>query len=98
EERRAAPAWAARGRRFSSAACVVTSRRGMEGEEVHPGMDDLFQIAADLTNLRVIAEPPPSQIGQIRPGQPALITIADMPAEPLSGVVKSAEYGRVTID
>ncbi|MBC8165307.1 MAG: efflux RND transporter periplasmic adaptor subunit [Bryobacteraceae bacterium] len=76
---------------------VVAGRRGSAGDIVHPAMEDLFQIATDLSNLSVIVEPRPDQFLKIKPGQSALITVADVP-EALSGVVKSAENGKVTID
>jgi multidrug resistance efflux pump len=86
------------GQIVSPATGVISARRGSVGETVHPGMDDLFRIATDLSNLSIIAEPSPAQLARIKPGQAVLINLADIPHEALGGIVRSTEDGRVTID
>jgi Multidrug resistance efflux pump len=76
---------------------VVSGRRGQPGDAVDPSLKDLFQIATELSSLEVIVEPEPAAFARIRPGQNALIQVAELPAEALAGVVEKVENGRVTV-
>ena len=52
-------------------------------------MPDLFQIATDLTALEAVLEPPARELARIRPGQEAVLVVADAPdavAAPVSEV------------
>jgi multidrug resistance efflux pump len=77
---------------------VVAGCHGDVGAEVHPTMEDLFQIATDVSRLMVAVEPSPDQLARIKPEQFASVSVADLPHEPLSGVVRSIEDGRVRIE
>jgi multidrug resistance efflux pump len=76
---------------------VVSGRRGQTGDAVDPSLKDLFQIATELSSLEVIVEPGPAAFARIRPGQNALIQVAELPTEALAGVVEKVENGRVTV-
>jgi hypothetical protein len=61
-------------------------------------MDDLFQIATELSKLEVLIEPDPAQAQRIRAGQEASVIVADVPGESLPGVVKSIENGKAIVE
>jgi multidrug resistance efflux pump len=88
----------AAGQIVSPADGVVAARRGQEGDEVHPAMEDLMSIATDLSKLEVLVEADPAQASRIKPGQEAAVIVADLPGEALGGVVKSVEGGKVTVE
>ena len=67
------------------------ARRGQAGDDVHPSMTDLFQIASDLSLMQAVAEASPAQIKQIKQGQPATISIAEMGGEVLQGRYQGGE-------
>lgn len=76
----------------------IAARRGQPGDEVNPEMEDLFQIATDLSTLDVVVEPSPAELKAIQSGQQALIHVADVPNEALAGKVTSVEDGKVKIE
>lgn len=77
---------------------IVVARRGQAGDNVHPSMTDLFQIASDISVLQAIADASPAQISKIKQGQPATVTLAEMAGELLQGTVLKAENGKVTVE
>lgn len=85
------------GQILAPASGVIAARKANPGDEVHPGMTDLFRIATDLSALKVTVPLPATQIERVRPGQPALITIADVP-EPLNGAVSSVAEGKAVVE
>ena len=49
---------------LSPATGIVVGRRGQAGDDVHPSMTDLFQIASDLSIMHAVADVlPPNSIG-----------------------------------
>jgi multidrug resistance efflux pump len=58
---------------------LVVARTKQAGEEVTPDVQDLFQIASDLSALEAVIEPQGADLARIRPGQEVLITLADAP-------------------
>jgi HlyD family secretion protein len=82
----------------SSVSGTVVSRRGDTGGEVHPTMQDLFQIATDTSVLTVVVEPSPADLARIKAGQSAAVYVADVPDESLSGRVISVESGKVVVE
>jgi macrolide-specific efflux system membrane fusion protein len=77
---------------------TISGRRGEPGDDVNPGITDLFQIATDLSTLEVVVEPSPEILAHIQTGQQVSITIAEMANESLPGVVKNVEQGRVHVE
>ncbi len=77
---------------------VLVGARAKAGEAVNRAMEDLFQIAVDLSRLRVVIEPDPGTLKRIREGMPADIRLDDDPSEVLEGAVATVEEERVTVE
>ncbi len=77
---------------------VVVARRGQSGETVRPELGDLFQIAVNLSQLEVAVDLPPPDRERIRPGQEAVIQVAEMAGEALSGTVREIRDDRVIVE
>jgi multidrug efflux pump subunit AcrA (membrane-fusion protein) len=60
-------------------------------------VEDLFVIATDLVNLRVVVDAPPPELAKIRPGQEAVIQIAELP-DGVLGKVSEVQEGRAVIE
>jgi HlyD family secretion protein len=67
---------------------VVVARRGEPGKLLQPDeAKDLLQIAVDLSQLAVEIQPDPAALKRLRPGQDALLFVADLPGA-IPGKVK----------
>lgn len=75
---------------------MVLARHGQPGEAVGRNVQDLFQIATELTALQVVVVPDAAVLGKIKPGQMASIQIAEAPVA-IQGVVSKVEAGRVFV-
>ena len=76
---------------------IVVARRGQAGDQVHPSMTDLFQIASDLSVMHAVAEASPSSSrGQAGPACDVLM--AEMGGEILQGAVAKVEGGKVIVE
>lgn len=59
---------------------IVVARKGEVGKVLAPGeAEDLFEIAADLSQLAVAIQASPAEIAGIQPGREALIFLAELP-------------------
>ena len=68
---------------------VVVARKGETGKLLQPDdAKDLFEIAVDLSQLAVEIQPDPAALKRIRPGQDALLFVADLPGA-IPGNVKA---------
>ena len=76
---------------------LVIARRGQPGDEVTTEMEDLFRIAVNLTSLRVVVRPPPPVLQKIRPGQEAVIQIAELP-DGIAGKVSEVKDDQAWIE
>jgi multidrug resistance efflux pump len=76
---------------------LVVARRGVEGEQVSREVQDLFQIAVDLSILDAVAEPDPSVQPRIHPGQPALLLFAGL-TEGVQARVKELKEGKLFLE
>ncbi len=63
----------------SPATGMVTGRTRQVGDEVTPDVQDLFQIAVDLSALEAVLEPDAAALARMRAGQEALISVAGAP-------------------
>jgi multidrug efflux pump subunit AcrA (membrane-fusion protein) len=72
------------------AAGVIVGRRGEVGKPHEHGIA-LFDIASDLSQLQVALEPEPPILARIRPGQQALVIVADLQGQGIPGTVKDVE-------
>ena len=68
-----------------------------QGEDIHPGMDVLFQIATDLSQMNVILEPSPEQMEMLRPGKTVFISFGDIFDEILQGTVVEMNLARTVV-
>jgi uncharacterized protein YkvS len=75
----------------------VISRRGAVGQEATYDMEDLFQIAVNLTALRAVADIPPDLRKKVRAGQEAVIQIAEL-ADGVPATVTEVRDNQVVID
>jgi HlyD family secretion protein len=74
---------------------VAVSRQ--PGEEVTTEVQDLFQIAVNLSALEAVVQPDPPALARIRPGQEALIQSADLP-DVVPGRVKEIQGAQVIVE
>jgi HlyD family secretion protein len=59
---------------------ILVSRKAEVGKMVGPEeAKDLFEIAVDLGQLAVVVQPDPAARARVRPGQDALLYVADLP-------------------
>ena len=77
---------------------VVVARRGQAGDQVHPSITDLFQIATDLSTLHAVAEVAPAFASRVAPGLPVTVVIAELGGETLNGTVSNVEGGTITAE
>ena len=83
---------------LSPATGIIIGRRGQAGDDVHPSMTDLFQIASDLSIMHAVADVSPAQLDRLKPGQPAAVLLAEMGGEILQGTVAKIEGGKVIVE
>lgn len=76
---------------------IVVGRQGQAGEPIARDVKDMFQIAVDLSALQVVATPDPQTISRVKPGQPALVVIAEAPAG-IPGTVRELKGGQVFVE
>jgi multidrug resistance efflux pump len=76
---------------------LVVGRRGQPGEPVDRSMTDLFQIATNLASLQVLLTPDSKLLPAIKPGQAALVGVAEAPSG-ISGSVREIKAGQVFVD
>lgn len=76
---------------------IVTGMAARQGQEIHPGMDSLFQIATDLTHMNVILEPSPEQMAVLRPGKTVFISVPGVWEELLQGAVVEMNLDRTVV-
>jgi multidrug resistance efflux pump len=77
---------------------IVVARSKQPGDEVNRDLKDLFQIAVELSSLEVVLEPEPPVLERIRPGQEAVIQLAEIPTEGLPGKVREIHNGQVAVE
>jgi multidrug resistance efflux pump len=76
---------------------LVVARTRNLGEEVATTVLDLFQIAVNLSALEAVVEPEPPVLARVRPGQEALIQIAELP-NAIPGRVKEIQGTQVIVE
>jgi multidrug resistance efflux pump len=96
EEQETVKAQLAAGEVHSPVNGVIVARRGEQGGLVDQSLADMFQIAIDMSQLEVVADVPKGTV--LQPGEPVVVHIAELPAESISGSVKTVENGRVAVE
>lgn len=78
---------------------TVTARSIDVGQTVAASLQapTLFTIAQDLTKMRVYAKTDESDVGQIRPGQPATFTVDAFPNQVFHGTVEQIRMNPTTV-
>jgi HlyD family secretion protein len=78
---------------------TVTARSIDVGQTVAASLQapTLFTIAQDLTKMRVYAKTDESDVGQIRPGQPATFSVDAFPNEVFHGTVEQIRMNPTTV-
>ena len=77
---------------------IVTARKGEAGKAIgHEEAGELFKIAVDLSQLEVLITPEPPMLRQLRPGQPASISIAELPGT-IAGAVRELKGSDVVVE
>ncbi|HVZ18454.1 MAG TPA: efflux RND transporter periplasmic adaptor subunit [Terriglobales bacterium] len=78
---------------------TVTARSVDVGQTVAASLQapTLFTIAQDLTKMRVYAKTDESDVGQIRPGQPATFTVDAFPNQVFHGTVEQVRMNPTTV-
>lgn len=76
---------------------VIIARKGQTGQDITMDVEDLFVIATDLVNMRVVVDAPPPELARVRPGQEVLIQIAELP-DAVVGKVGEVQEGRAVIE
>ena len=78
---------------------TVTARSVDVGQTVAASLQapTLFNIAQDLTKMRVYAKTDESDVGQIRPGQPATFTVDAFPNQIFHGTVEQIRMNPTTV-
>jgi multidrug efflux pump subunit AcrA (membrane-fusion protein) len=92
-----AVAQVASGEVVSPASGLVIAKRGEPGEDVTVDIEDLFTIATNLTALRVVLQPEPPVLAEIKVGQEAIIQVAELPDGILAQVAEVRD-GQVLIE
>lgn len=77
---------------------VVVARKGEPGNLLQPDeAKDLFEIAVDLSHLTVEIQPDPAALKRLRPGQDALLFVADLPGA-IPGTVKEVRAAGAMVE
>jgi multidrug resistance efflux pump len=77
---------------------IVVARKGEPGKMLAPGeAGDLFEIAADLSQLAVAIQPDAASMARIRPGREALIFVAELPGA-IPATVKEVRGDQVVVE
>jgi multidrug resistance efflux pump len=77
---------------------VIVSIKKLAGEEVSREMPDLFEIAVELTSLEIPIEPDPQVLKRVKPGQDALVRVAEVTGGGIPAKVKSVDGGVVVVE
>lgn len=76
---------------------LVVARRGIVGDEVSREVQDLFQIAVDLTTFEAVADVSPAIQARVQPGLPALLLFAEMTGG-VGATVKGVSDGKIVLE
>lgn len=77
---------------------VVVGRYGDAGDPVDASIEDLIQIAVDLSALEVVVEAAPGELREVQEGQPAALSIAEAFEEIIEGIVREIGEGRLVVE
>lgn len=77
---------------------LLVERKGEVGKEVGPQEQaEMFKIAVELGELQITVVPDPEVLKRVKPGNAALVMIAEMGGEGLAATVKEVGSGHATV-
>jgi HlyD family secretion protein len=77
---------------------LIVDRKGEVGKEITAEQQhEIFKIAVNLAQLQVAIDPDPAVRKTMKPGDAALIVIADLSGEAIPGTVKEVNETRTTV-
>lgn len=76
---------------------LVVARSRQAGDVVNPDVQDLYQIAVNLSSLEAVVEPEPPALARVRVGQEAIVSVADAP-DLMVGRVKEIKGNQVIVE
>jgi multidrug resistance efflux pump len=77
---------------------VIVGRHGEPGKPSRDYGEQLFQIATDLFQLEVVADPRADDLKRIYPGQKALVLVLDLQSAGMEGTVKEIKDGQAIVE
>lgn len=77
---------------------LLIGHRKNPGEQVTRDIEDLFEIATDLTAMEVVAEVPPELAKKLTAGGRAFVQIAEAGEAPLNGKIRQVEDTQAVIE
>lgn len=77
---------------------LLIGHRKNAGEEVTRDIEDLFEIAVDLTAMEIVVEVPQAAAAKIATGGTALIQIAEAGQAPLNGTIREVKDGTAIVE
>lgn len=78
---------------------IVITRKGEVGKPISPEESkELFQIAVDPGQLRLVLDPEPTLRLRLHPGQPALVVAPELTSEGMTGAVKEIQGNRAIVE
>ena len=77
---------------------IVVERKGEAGKELGPQEQaELFRIAVNPAELQVLLRPAPDVLARLKPGDAALVVIADLAGEGLAGSLKEVQGSQAVV-
>ncbi len=77
---------------------LLIAHRKSAGDDVTRDIEDLFEIAADLTAMEIVTEIPPAVAAKVTPGAAAFVQIAEAGPAPLNGKVREIKDGAAIVE
>jgi len=77
---------------------VLIAAKAAAGDAVQVGMADLFQVATNPLQVKVVIEPEPNVVARLKAPAPVMVLVAEFPQTPIDGEIKSIADGRVTVE
>lgn len=77
---------------------LLVDLKAQTGAEVDRSVQDLFQIATDVSALEVTVDPPTALLPRIKPGVAAMVTLIEAGDQPLPGTVKAIHDNQIVVE
>lgn len=77
---------------------LLIGHRKNPGEEVTRDIEDLFEIAIDLTSMEIVTEVPAELAGKLAAGGRVFVQIAEAGPAPLNGTIREVKDGTAVVE